>query len=94
MGKHESHCMDANSMETHQQNKAKFGHRCTAIVKAFSAIGEPATDRQIMAALGSSDSNFVRPRITELVEIGVLVKAEDIRCPITGRKVRACKLSA
>lgn len=93
MTKHSTHRIDANSAETYRSERTKFSKRCSEIVKAFARIGEPATDRQIMAIMGMTETNMVRPRITELIDQGVLVKIDNINCPVTGKTVRACQLN-
>ncbi len=32
--------------------------------------------------------NACRPRVTELIEAGVLVEHDSVRCPVTGKTVR------
>ena len=43
--------------------------------------------RQIAWRLGYEDMNAVRPRITEMVEEGILEAAGTIRDTVTGRRV-------
>ena len=43
--------------------------------------------RQIAWRLGYEDMNAVRPRITEMVEEGILEAADTIRDTVTGRRV-------
>ena len=59
-----------------------------AAVAAWLAAHGPATDREVMAGLGFSDPNAVRPRITELVAAGVLVEDGEVLDPVTDRMVR------
>jgi hypothetical protein len=53
-------------------------------------IGHPRpwTDREVAAHLRFPDMNCVRPRITELVGMGLLTEVGSVRCPVTGRTVR------
>lgn len=46
------------------------------------------TDRQIAERLGFPDMNCVRPRITELIDMGLLSEASHTKCPATGKTVR------
>lgn len=46
------------------------------------------TDREVKEALGVSDMNYVRPRITELVKLGYVVEVDDIKCHLTNKTVR------
>lgn len=55
---------------------------------AFLSRWYPATDREIMKALGRVDPNYVRPCITGLIKAGVLYEVDSVKCPDTGRMVR------
>jgi len=50
------------------------------------------TDRQIKDALGYSDMNAIRPRVTELVKLKVLEEICSIKDQVTGKKVRVVRL--
>ncbi len=64
--------------------------RTQAILAAYRASTCPLTDREVMASLGFHEMNAVRPRITELIEDGLVVEVYDVTDNATGRKVRAC----
>ena len=49
------------------------------ILNALRLAGHPMTDREIMAAIYCRDPNKVRPRITEMIDLGLL--------KVAGRKV-------
>lgn len=49
-------------------------------------------DREIMIKLGFKDMNAVRPRITELVDAGVLIECGKIKDGLTKRTVRTTRL--
>lgn len=49
------------------------------------------TDRQMMKALELPEPNAVRPRITELVQIGLLIECDQTVDQWTGKKVRVCR---
>ena len=55
---------------------------------ALIELGGLATDRQIAHRMGSGDPNTARPRITKLIQDGLLREAYTIRDRDTGRKVR------
>ena len=57
------------------------------------ALG-PMTDREIMLGLGFEDMNSVRPRISELVDDGVLEEFGDKLDPVTGMTVRLVRIKA
>lgn len=46
------------------------------------------TDREVKEALGVSDMNYVRPRITELLKLGYIVEVDDVKCHLTNKTVR------
>lgn len=76
-----------------EREDGKLGHRAAMILDAARRGGTETyfTDRQMMAKLGFTDMNAVRPRITELIDIGLLVEVGAIRCPVTSKKVRVCR---
>jgi hypothetical protein len=51
------------------------------------------TDREMMQYLGFTEPNAVRPRITEMVERGILVEAGSVIDSVTGKRVRTCRLA-
>ena len=48
--------------------------------------------RQIMKALGFTDANTVKPRITELIDKGILEECGSVRDPETGKRVRLVRI--
>jgi hypothetical protein len=62
--------------------------RWDEVLAALRRIGHAASDREIATALGKTDLNYARPRITELIDAGVLSEVGDVVCPVTGRTVR------
>lgn len=50
------------------------------------------TDREVMLALGFSDMNAVRPRLTELVAEGLVNEIGSKDDPVTGKCVRIVAL--
>ncbi len=49
----------------------------------------PKTDREVSVIM-ETDLYMARPRITSLVDKGLLVEIGSIKDPITGRKTRIC----
>jgi glutamate-1-semialdehyde aminotransferase len=78
----------ANSREAYHSEPQRISIRAAQILRHFSTIYAPQTDRQVMNALGFSDMNSVRPRITELIKAGLLVEAGDTIDYVTGKRVR------
>ncbi len=68
-----------------------FSQREQDILSAFAGIGT-ATDRDICNLLGFPDLNAVRPRITELISVGVLEEIGNRICATTKKSVRACRI--
>lgn len=69
-----------------------FGKRELAVLAALRAHG-PMTDREVMLRLDFSDPNAVRPRITGLMEDGVLVECGEKSDPITRKTVRIVRIA-
>lgn len=90
MGAHLQHQMHANSLEAFRASQSSILTRSQLIVQWMTGRG-PVTDRQVMTALGFSDPNKVRPRITELVDAGDLVECGKI--VEDGRNVRLVKIA-
>lgn len=63
------------------------------IISAYGEIVRPATDREIMKRLGFTETNAVRPRITEMLDRGILRQVDQVYCKVTGKLVRACQIS-
>lgn len=60
--------------------------RESQVLDALDRLGGIATDRQVAEAMGSVDPNVARPRITGLIQKGVLREVgSDLS---TGRKCR------
>jgi hypothetical protein len=60
--------------------------------KSWPGIGT-FTDREMMQYLKLPDMNAVRPRITEMVERGLLVECQSVIDSVTGKRVRTCRLA-
>ena len=83
-----------NSVQAYWQGDVSlFGKRHQQVIAALRAMGA-ATDREVMLRLGFQDPNSVRPRITELVEQGVIIEVGSATCPVTHKTVRIIKLAA
>lgn len=69
------------------ENTGALGLRSRLILAAAERLPK-FTDRQMMLHLGHTDPNSVRPRITELTQIGLLTECGETHCPTTHRQVR------
>jgi hypothetical protein len=63
-------------------------NRRRLILSAYDKAGEPLTDRQVVDIIGYRDMNSARPRITELVEEGILKEVGTVEDHLTKRTVR------
>lgn len=77
----------ANSIAAYRSEESKLSRRAQLVLEYITDTG-PQTDRQVMRGMGFSEPNSVRPRITELIELGKLMEVGDVKCPETGKTVR------
>jgi hypothetical protein len=84
--------MHLHSIKAHHEEEPKLGKRASLILNLLCnpSMGE-STDREVKEMLGFSDMNSVRPRITELLKMGLLVECGSKECPVTGKLVRIVK---
>jgi len=92
MSRHATHAMHGNSLQAYAESRPALSARCQAIVDWLRLRQSPASDRQIMEGLGFSDMNAVRPRISELLERGVLREWGACTDARTGKTVRLVEL--
>mgnify|MGYP003636803622 FL=1 len=90
-----NHAMHPNSLlayELERLNLTKRKAQVYSLVYDYQHNGHTVTDRQVMTALGYSDMNSVRPRLTELIKMGALLEGQSITCPVTHKTVRTILL--
>ena len=80
--------MHKNSLSAYAQLPLSTRER--EVVSIFTNAAQPITDRQCMTLGGYSEVNNVRPRITHLLEMGILHEVGDTQCEETGKTVRLC----
>jgi hypothetical protein len=80
-----------NSHEAYQTLKG-LNKRCQMVVTALDDLGV-ATDRRIKEHLNLPDMNNVRPRVTELIKLGLLIECGDEVCDVTNKTVRRVRRS-
>jgi hypothetical protein len=67
--------------------------RCQAIFRVYDVHQRPLTDRQVKDYLGFSEMNAVRPRISEMIQQGVLVECiNKEKDHVTGKTVRLVRI--
>ena len=92
-----NHAMHPNSLlayDLERLNLTKRKAQVYSLVYDYQYNGHTVTDRQVMTALGFSDMNTVRPRLTELIKMGALLEGESVTCPVTHKTVRTILLPA
>lgn len=77
-----------NSAQAYHDSAPELSERAAAVLAVYRRATHPLTDRDVKDALGFSDMNAVRPRITELVESGLLRECGRVKDSITGKMVR------
>lgn len=77
-----------NSRAAHNTELPGISSRAMTIAALLRSRGGQWTDRQIKDELRLPDMNSVRPRITELIDLGLLREAGKAKDPITNKTVR------
>ena len=90
MSKHDEHDMHENSLEAYEEERERLRSRSQKILGIYAGA---MMDRDVKEALGFGDMNAVRPRITELVDKGLLVECGKTVDPSTRRTVRLTRLA-
>lgn len=70
------------------KGQGKLSKRAAAILQWLMAHPHPYTDREIAIRMAYPDMNCVRPRVTEMLQDGLLVEVDQVVCPITKKRVR------
>jgi hypothetical protein len=83
-------------MTVHENSRAALAsldlsERESLVLKAYLSEPLPITDRHVAGILGFTDCNAVKPRISSMIDRGILVERASVRCPITGKTVRTCE---
>ena len=87
------HRMHDNSREVIRDERKRFSDRSAAILVAFRESRAPMTDREVMLKFGWNDPNKVRPRITELIDAGLLNECGKTMDESTGKSVRLVEVA-
>jgi len=87
MGKHKDHEMHPHSLEAYFNLVDRLYGRRHDVFEVVRKKG-PMTDKAIMVALGFSDPNAVRPRVSELIKMGIFYQSGEVRDPVSGVRVR------
>lgn len=87
MNSHLDHRMHRHSLDAYLSEKMRLSARARTIYVWVLEHGR-ATDREIMHGLRFSDPNCIRPRVTELVQAGLLKEVARRHDADTGKTVR------
>jgi hypothetical protein len=78
-----------HSTAAYLQERPRLSARERLIFDHLLTIGKPRSDRHISHELGfGNDLNCVRPRISELIDKGLLQEVGSKICKRTGKRVR------
>ena len=75
------------SLEAYWSETPKLGKRTLLIYDWLKKFGA-ATDREIQVALGFTEPNSVRPRLTELKKRGLIKECDVVIDSLTHKRVR------
>jgi len=85
--------MHQNSLNTFHELEEHLNQREKDVLSIYQQNHPtPISDRYVMNALGFSDPNKVRPRITSLRDKKYIVEVGKMRDEETGQNVRHCRL--
>ena len=77
-----------NSSQALRESAHELSQRAAAVLAVYRRASHPMTDRDVKCLLGFADMNAVRPRITELIESGLLRECGRVKDAVTGKMVR------
>jgi hypothetical protein len=81
-----------NSLKAyHEELERTFNPREKEVMGAIRRLGV-CTDRDVLEALDQVDMNYVRPRITHLLELGAIEETGTVRDPVTKKTVRKVRI--
>jgi predicted HTH transcriptional regulator len=81
------HRMHEHSLEAYRSERHELSARSQSVFDWLKQHG-PATDRQVMFGLGFREPNSVRPRITELIDSGLVREVGSTKDQFSGKTVR------
>jgi len=83
----------SNSLSAYQTEKARLNSREMEILLWFNSHPGAYTDRKIQELMGFASRSDVQPRISTLIKKGLLYQSCTARCHITGKRVRAVRIT-
>lgn len=92
MGEHRKHDMHDHSIKSYHEMMEILKGRDREIYETVWRAGA-STDRQLMAIMGHSEPNAVRPNITRMIQKKILSEIRATKCEITGKTVRVVDIA-
>lgn len=86
MSDHPEHQMHSHSLLA--LGTLDVSRREQEVLAALASLGGVATDRQLARAMGTEDCNRARPRVTGLIDKGILREVGWQKDETTGKRVR------
>jgi hypothetical protein len=80
-----------NSIKSFQELKPN--KRAAKIYEKYVGTGFAMTDREIAERMGFADLNQVRPRISEMINLGFLRECGKVKDSVTGKTVRIVEVN-
>lgn len=80
-----------NSRLAYDEERIRLSKRAKDCLMVIEVAG-PVTDREVLAGLDLPDMNCVRPRITELCKLGLVIECGRVKCSVTNKSVRQVKI--
>jgi chromosome segregation and condensation protein ScpB len=81
-----------NSAKCYHESRHELSKRAEEVLSCYRGMKQPLTDRQVKEMLGYSDSNAVRPRVTEMIDMGILREVGKTVDTVTGKTVRLVEM--
>lgn len=82
-----------NSAQAYHDAAPELSKRAADVLAVYRRATHPITDREVKDVLGFADMNAVRPRITELIESGLLRECGRIKDDATRKMVRVVEVA-
>ena len=82
--------MHNNSLDAYHDLRTSVGIRQERVLTVIERHPD-LTDRQILYKLDGREMNEVRPRISELIKLGLVTESGSSKCGYTGRTVRTLR---
>ena len=82
-----------NSRKSYKEEAASLGNREREIFNYLMMTRREYTDRQLAKEMGFEHRSLVQPRISGLIDKGLVMECGKAKCNVTGKLVRMIKLA-